>query len=338
MTTLREIAELAQVSTTTVSKVVNGDFSKVSPETRKKIEKLVREKHYYPNRIAKGLVERRSRIIGLLLPSVSNPIYAEMVQGIINLCETAGYSTMLFNTDEKPERESNYINALASYRADGVMLIGNEQSVEKNIELLKHYGIPYVAVDSHSPSAEYSVTVNDREGIYQITSHLIRSGHKEIAFISGHGYVSDENNPRLEGYRAAMRDARLTIRPQLIKIGAYEVQSGYEKALELLYGEEPFTAIVCANDLIAIGACRALRKSGLQVPQDVSITGYDDIFISDSMDPPLSTVKPPIYDVGVVSASMMLKRIRNQLDGPASVTLEPTLVLRSSVTAPRERK
>lgn len=338
MTTLREIAELANVSTTTVSKVVNGDFSKVSPETRKKIEKLVVERHYYPNRIAKGLVEQKSRIIGLLLPSISNPFYAEMVQGIINLCESAGYSTMLFNTDEKPEREANYINALVSYRTDGVMLIGNERSVEKNLELLSRHGIPYVVVDSHTAKAEYSVTVNDYAGIYQMTTHLIRNGHSKIAFISGHGYVSNETNPRLEGYRKAMKDAGLPVNPQLVKMGAYEVQTGYEKSLELVYSDLPFTAIVCANDLIAIGACRAMRKCGLQVPHDVSITGYDNIFVSDILDPPLSTVKPPVYDMGVAAASMMLKRIRKQLDAPAAVTLEPTLMLRSSVGAPRERK
>ncbi len=335
MTTLREIASLANVSTTTVSKVLNGDFRKVSSETKERILAIARERHYYPNRMAKGLAERKSHMIGLLLPSISNPFYAEMARGITNFCEPAGYVTVLFNTDEREDREVNYINTLAGYRADGVMLIGSERTVAGNIVLLKQHGIPYVVVDSHTVTPAYNVIVNDFSGVYRMTKLLIDNGHRNIAFISGQGYISDEKNPRLEGYRAAMQDFGVAVNPLMIEMGAYTVQSGYEKAQLLLSRGLDITALVCGNDLIAVGAYQAVRQRDMKVPRDISVTGYDDIFISDILDPPLTTVRSPVYDMGVAAASMLYKRIHGQLTEPAVQTFEPTIVQRGSVGLPR---
>lgn len=336
MTTLREIASLANVSTTTVSKVLNGDFRKVSIQTRDRILAIAREKHYYPNRMAKGLAERKSHLIGLLLPGIANPFYAELARGITNFCEPAGYVTVVLSTDEREDREINYINTLAGYRADGVMLLGSERTVASNISLVKQHGIPYVVVDSHSASSDYNVTVNDFSGVYRMTKYLINVGHRHIAFISGHGYISDEKNPRLEGYRAAMQDAGVPLNPLMIEMGSYTVQSGYEKAQLLFSRGLDITALVCGNDLIAVGAYQAARQRGLKVPKDISVTGYDDIFISDILDPPLTTVRSPAYEMGVAAASMLYKRIHGQLNEQMTQTFEPAIVQRGSVGLPKE--
>ncbi len=336
MTTLREIASAANVSTTTVSKVLNGDFRKVSADTKERVLAIAREKHYYPNRMAKGLAERKSHIVGLLLPSVANPFYAEMARGVTNFCEPAGYVTVMFSTDERQDREISYITTLAGYHADGVMLVGNERTVESNIKLLTQHGIPYVVVDSHAASADYCVTVEDYSGVHRMTKHLLGAGHRRIAFISGQGYVSDELNPRLRGYRDAMAAAGAAINPLMIEMGAYTVQSGYEKTQLLLSRGLSITAILCGNDLIAVGAYQAVRQRGMKVPRDISIVGYDDIFVSDILDPPLTTVKSPVYDMGVAAASMLYKRIQGQLTEPCAETFEPTLVLRGSVGVPGE--
>lgn len=336
MTTIREIATAANVSTTTVSKVLNGDYSKVSADTKDRVLAIAHEKHYFPNRMARGLAQRKSHMIGLLLPSIANPFYAEMARGITNFCEPAGYVTVMFSTDERQDRELSYIETLAGYHADGVMLVGSERTVVSNVKLLTQYGIRYVVVDSHAASSEYCVTVNDYSGVYRMTEHLLGVGHRRIAFISGQGYESDEQNPRLRGYRDALNAAGTPPNPLLTEIGSYTVQSGYEKTQLLLSRGLSITAILCGNDLIAVGAYQALRQRGLKVPRDISVVGYDDIFVSSILDPPLTTVKSPVYDMGVAAASMLFKRMQGKLDKPCTQTFEPTLVFRGSVGTPRE--
>lgn len=337
MTTLREIAEIADVSTTTVSKVLNGDFSKVSQETRSRIERIAKEKHYVSNRIAKSLVQKKSRIIGILLPSINNPAFSEMASAIINLCESAGYSAMLFNTDEREDREISYLNVLISYHADGVVVVGNERTAVQNMERLNHHGIPCVMLDTAKAEVEYCVGVDDFNGVYHMVEQLIQFGHRKIAFISGQGYISDENNPRLGGYRQALQDKNIETDPMLIEMGNYDDMTGYTKTIRLLSRHLGITAIVCGNDLIATGAYRALRQNHLRIPEDVSVVGYDHIFIADVMDPPLSTVKAPVYDMGVAAASMLMKRIDRKPIATPHVMFEPTLVMRNSVSiAPRD--
>lgn len=337
MTTLREIAELANVSTTTVSKVLNGDYSKVSLETRTRIERIAQDKHYVSNRIAKSLVQRKSRIIGILLPSINNPAFAEMASGIINLCESAGYSTMLFNTDEREDREANYINVLISYHADGVVVIGNERTAVQNMERLNHHEIPCVMLDTSNAAVEYCVSVDDFYGVYHMVEQLIQFGHRKIAFISGQGYISDENNPRLEGYRKALQDQNIEIDPFMIEIGNYDDMTGYTKTIRLLSRHMGITAIVCGNDLIATGVYRALRQNQLRIPEDISVVGYDHIFVADLMDPPLSTVKAPVYDMGVAAASMLMKRIDHKTITSPHIMFAPTLMMRNSVSVPRRK-
>lgn len=338
MTTLREIAELAKVSITTVSKVLNGDCSKVSTETQQRIERIAREQHYVSNRIAKSLVEKKSHIIGILLPTINNPVFAEMASGVINLCETAGYSTMLFNTEEREDREISYLNMLISYHADGVVVVGNERTAVANMNRLNHHGTPYVMLDTANAQVDYRVSVDDFSGVYHMVKQLVQFGHRKIAFISGQGYISDEDNPRLSGYRQALTDHHIAVDPLLIEMGNYDAITGYTKTIRLLSRRLGITAIVCGNDLIATGAYRALRENHLLIPEDVSVVGYDHIFVADIMDPPLSTVKAPVYDMGVAAASMLMKRIDRKPVPNPHIVFEPTLMMRNSVSVPKARE
>ncbi len=340
MATLKDVSRLAGVSIASVSRVMNGDYSGVSGETKERILSAAQKLHYRPNRLARSLVKKRSKIVGLLIPDVSNPYYADLAKGVEQETERNGYNLILCNTQDRVEKEKKYLNLLFEYNVDGLILTGITEPYGESSELLKGYGIPYVVIDRTDANAPVSFSSNGQRGTYLSTEYLIRLGHRQIAFIGGEekaGYPYLDS-PRLQGYESALRAYGLHPDERLIREGSYTIESGYGCARELMKSGLPITAFVCTNDLIAFGVIKAVREMGRQVPGDVSVIGYDDIALCSYFEPKLSTIRQDSQELGKSVCRMLLELVREERSGMVVRSVEPELIIRDSTAPPREKQ
>ncbi len=330
--TIKDISREAAVSIATVSKVLNGDYSKVSDETRDRILKVADELHYRPNLLARGLVSQKFHMIGLIIPDISNPYYADMARGMSDEALRFGYNAMISNTDQMHSRELSAIQSMVEYNVSGLILAGGTNTKQESQELLRRYRIPFVSVENYTAGMEYCVYVDNFTGSYKAVSHLIQRGHRQIAYITGYGSLHAPEDDRLRGFEQAMADHHLPVDPYLLECGSYTMETGYRKTLQLLGRGIPFTAIACGNDLIALGAFRAVREHKMKVPQDISLVGFDDVYLSSTMEPRLTTVKQPAYEIGVYAIKMLLDRIELRTGAEKIKCFEPSLVERDTVS------
>lgn len=329
MATIKDICKLADVSTATVSKVLNGDFSKVSEKTKQRILDTARELNYRPNRLARSLVKQRSNIIGLVVPDIANPYFADLSRGVEDYARNFGYKIILSNSDESREKEQEYLEVLMEYAVDGIIITGNNTS-EDDLAAY-HHAIPMVAIDRYLGDDVCTVGIDNVTGSYIATEYLIRNGHSKIAYVGG--AILDTHLPqnRLHGYLKALRDHHLPIEPALIEGGTYQYETGVRCTNRLLDLKEPFTAMVCGNDLIAFGALHALKEHGMQVPRDVSLVGYDDIYLTELIEPPLTTIRQPTYELGRTAMEYLVKLMNHQPISDRVHNFAPQLVIRQSV-------
>jgi len=331
LVTIKDISREAGVSTASVSKVLNGDYKNVSEETKNKILRISRELNYRPNRLARSLVNNRTNIIGLIISDITNPYFAELAKGIEHRADTAGYKLILCNTDENEEKERSYINMTLEYNLDGVIITGSEKSSSSSsIEELQKYNIPYVSIDREQGDDDYRVYVGNLEGSYIATESIIKNGHTKIAFIGGEG-MHGSRNLRLEGYLKALTEYGIEPDHSLIKIGNYHMETGYQYVKFLIENGSEFTAVVCGNDLIAFGALNAVKDSGLKCPEDISIIGYDDIYLTEMTEPKLTTIKQPSAEIGNYAVEVLLKLMKNEPVEEKVKCFVPYLVERDSV-------
>ena len=336
MATLKDISQLAKVSTASVSRVVNGDYSGVSSETKERILAAAKALHYQPNRIARGLVQKQTRIIGLMIPDVSNPYYADLAKGAEEETERSGYNLILCNTRDSMEKEKKYLDMLLGYNADGVILTGMTSYNPSSSELLRSAGTPYVGIDRVDVDAPISFYSNGQRGTYLSTEYLIHRGHRQIAFIGGE--VEAERlyggQQRMQGYENALQSYGLELDPALELNGTYTIEGGYQCAAALLEKGVPFTAVVCTNDLIAFGVIKAAREKGLRIPEDLSVVGYDDIALCSFFEPKLTTIRQDSYALGKTACAELLARLRGERTGAVVRSVEPQLIIRDSVCTP----
>lgn len=330
--TIKDISRAAGVSTATVSKVLNGDYRKVSDETRDRILKIADEMAYRPNLLARGLVSRKLNMIGIVIPDISNPYYGNMARGISDEAYRHGYTTMISNTDGLAERLTTAIETMAAYSAAGIIVSGGFSDARSLADALKKLRMPYVFLECHVEGLDYCVYVDDYAGSYKAVSHLIERGHTQIACISGNLVASQMDDARTRGYKQALWDNQITLNPYLLEGGSFTFDTGYRKTLQLLARGIPFTAIVCGNDLIAMGAYKAIREQHLQIPQDISLVGFDDLFLATVMEPRLTTVKQPSDEMGICGMNMLADRIEKKKDRLKIRRFEPVLVERESVS------
>lgn len=329
--TLKDISRAANVSTASVSKVLNGDYSRVGLETRERILRIAGELGYHPNLLARGLASRRFMVLGLILPDISNPYYGDLVRGVTDEAMHARYTVMIANTDDQEDRLIASIQMMAGYNAAGVLLVGGTNDPLASVALLSGLRVPHVCLENHVEGLSHCVYLNNYAGARKAVEHLIERGHRQIACISGFAVPDHERDKRTLGYRAALEAHGISVDPRLIAFGGFTFETGYEGTLRLLDSEVPFTAIACANDLIAMGAFRAIRERHLRIPEDISVVGFDDLPLATALEPPLTTVQQPAYDMGGAAARMLLARIDNHLLAQKTICFEPTLVKRNTV-------
>ncbi|MDI7258843.1 MAG: LacI family DNA-binding transcriptional regulator [Thermodesulfobacteriota bacterium] len=307
MATIRDVARKANVSIATVSRVVNNNPHKVNKATRKRVLEAIRGFDYRPNALAKSLLFKKTMTIGIIIPDISNPYYAEIVRGIQDVADQHGYAVMLQNTDRKQERIVNYIYLLREKAADGVIFSGGIIHRDEIFGVLRELRERVVVIGRHKGDFP-AVLVDNVGGAAQAIHHLIDLGHKRIGFIGGPD-KSTTAKDRLKGYRNAIDQRGYPFDKILIKQGDLTPQSGYLAARELLMQRNRPTAIFAANDQMAFGTINAAKGAGLSVPDDLAVVGFDNIPLSSYFEPSLTTVEIPMYSIGVAAMGMLVDLI-----------------------------
>lgn len=324
--TIKEIAEIANVSSATVSKVLNDKAPYISDETKKKIFEIARREGYIPNAVAKSLKVKSTKTIGIIIPDVMNLFFSELARGIEDAAEKRGYSVILCNSDNNEEKEKKYIQVLQEKMVDGIILTASEKSVERSLNMRK---IPMVLLDRdiNTDAKVGKIFVDNETGEYEACKYMIDKGIKEIAFISSN-VISKSSSQRLNGYKKALSDNGIEIDEDLIYLDSYTIETGFNGVIEILKKKD-FKGICCGNDLIAIGAINALKMKSINVPEDVKVIGFDDIQISKYINPPLTTIKQPIYRMGREAVDMLINMI-NGYDMDYEIILKTSLIERMS--------
>lgn len=327
--TIKDIASLAGVSKTTVSKVINNKDDSISAATKDKILQIMKEQNYVPNKLAQGLVTKRTKTIGLLIPDIRNPFFTDISRGAEDYARKEGYNIIFSNTDEDYEKEVQCVSMLCEKMVDGIIFApsSNTSEEENRYSDLK---IPIVLVDKHIDiqNAKGVVKVDNKNGTYEATKYLIKQGHKEILYLSG-PLKNDIAKERLNGYIRALEKNGGVFKKENVIEGQYKYEWSYEyiKSLDKIN----FSAICCANDLIAIGAIQALRERNLKIPQDISIVGFDDIQTAKLIDPSLTTIRQPAYEMGQKASEILINSLNNKnTDSTGVITFKPTLIVRNS--------
>lgn len=330
MASLQEVARHAKVSIATVSRVLNKS-DKVVPETRATVEKALRELGYRPSRVARRLRMKggRAHLVGLIIPDIQNPFYAEIARGVEDAAYAAEYALLLCNSDENPEKERFYLEVMRSESVDGIVLPPFDDTDAAVIEIAAT-GMPVVCVDRSMVKLKTDlVEVDNHRGAFEAVSHLLDKGHKNIGLIEGRPHVSTSRERR-RGYLDALAERGVTVRKDLMRSGDFKQESGRVLANELLALRKPPTALFVCNNLMTVGALATIHQRGLRVPQDVAIVGFDDLPWAEALDPPLTVVRQPAYDVGRQAMELLLKRIMEPERAPVTVRLLPELVARRS--------
>ncbi len=304
LSTIRDVAKRARVSIATVSRVIRSSPHKVNDETRSKILRAVKELGYRPNALAQGLIMKKSMTIGVIIPDISNPYYAEIVRGIQDTAEGFGYAVVLQNTDRKKERILRCIEVLREKQADGIILSGGHIHGDEILSSLEAIAGRIVVIGRYEVEAP-SVRVDNRGGAINAVRHLIDFGHDQIGFISG-PKTSTSIVDRFHGYREALEQNGQPYQKIWVKQGNLTPESGYQAAKEILGLKKRPTAILACNDLMAFGAVHAAKSLGLGVPEDLAVIGFDNIPLSSYFEPPLTTVEIPMYGVGKATLQMLV--------------------------------
>lgn len=293
--TIADVARRAGVSTATVSRVLAG-VGQARPETRKRVEAAAVELEYRPSGIARSLKSRTTRTLGLIVTDIENPFFPELVRAIEDAARAAGYAVLLCNADDDPDREAAYLDLLVERRVDGVVIAASSLGSHHR-EWLASPPLPVVLVNTTAHGVALPAIVSDNlAGGRLAVEHLLESGHRRI------GYLEAPRNPdsgdRLAGARAAFTAARRPTGDLVLAAGEPGVAGGERATRELLARTPDATAVFAYNDLMAIGAMRAIKASGRQVPQDVSVIGFDDVALAAFVDPPLTTMAQSTAELG----------------------------------------
>jgi LacI family transcriptional regulator len=329
--TITDVARVAKVSIQTVSAVVNRKPG-ISDPTRERVLQAIEQLQYRPNGIASSLRAQKSHTIGVVIPTITNPFFPEFVRGAEDAASGKGYSIFLCNADEDTEKEIQYLRLLQRHRVAGILVSyvsGPASSAPVLTELASHH-LPIACLGTAQPGRGIvSLRVSESEITRVATQHLLELGHRRISFITPppSKYIAQM---RIDGYKRALIDAGLPIRPEYLVDGGFDLRDGLRGAEKLLSLRHPPTAVVAANDLVAIGVISTLKKHGQRVPADLSIVGIDDIQMASLLDPPLTTISQPIYEMGRQGMENILLRIQDpQLDA-SEIMFTTQLIIRNS--------
>jgi LacI family transcriptional regulator len=329
--TLVDVARLAGVHTATASRALNpATRGQVSESTATRVVEAARALNYQPNRMARGLRTNRTFTVGVLIPDITNPLFPPIVRGIEDVLASAGYTALLANSDNDPETERLHVETMLARQVDG-LIMATARLHDPLVEEAAASGVPVVLVNRRSEDDRIpSVVPDDGKGIRLAVRHLASIGHTRIAHVAGPLHVST-GLARHRAFLEAMREEALEPYEDLIAFAKwFTVEEGARAFRALLRANKRFTALVTANDLIAIGCYDVLAEQGLRCPEDLSITGYNDIPLLDKLHPPLTTVRLAQYEIGATAANLLLEPAADPNVPARTILVEPTLIVRGS--------
>ncbi len=332
--TLEDVARKSGVSTATVSRALN-DPTRVSKKTRERVEAMVAALGYTPNFGARALASNRTNTIGAVIPTMENAIFAQGLQALQEELGEAGVTLLVATSNYDPEKEAQQVRTLLGRGVDGVALIGEARGVEI-YELLERRGVPFVLMWTWRRDCPWPcVGFDNRAAARRLTERVLELGHRNIAMIAGVTHGNDRAEMRVCGVRDAIRAAGLPLEDKRIIEVEYSLDASAAAAKRLLAHDRKPTTIICGNDVLAAGAMIGIRELGLNVPNDVSVTGFDDIELSLVLDPPLTTIHVPHRRMGQSAAQLLLLLCAGE-DNVTRVNFEPDLVERKSLVAINE--
>ncbi|TNG94438.1 LacI family DNA-binding transcriptional regulator [Pasteurellaceae bacterium USgator11] len=330
MATMKDIARLAQVSTSTVSHVINNSRF-VSDEIRDKVLAVVRELNYTPSALARSLKIKETKTIGMLVTASANPFFAEVLRSVERYCHRHQYNLILSYTDGDGERLQRNLETLIRKQVDGLILMCAESHWQLNDDISQRLQLPMVMLDWWPTALNADkVHENSEYGGYLATKTLIDAGHRDIAIITGSFKKSLALN-RLNGYQTALSQAGIPFRQDRVFESHFDIVSGIESMQQILRLDPRPSAVFACSDTIAIGAYQAVWRAGLQVGKDISIIGYDNIELAQYLSPPLTTIHQSKNNLAKQAVEMLLQRIKQPDSENRTLTLQPHLVWRESV-------
>jgi len=334
--TINDVAKLAKVSKSTVSKVLNEQDG-ISEKTREKVLATMEKLNYHPSMVAKSLKSRKTKAIGLMLPSITNPVFPTILKGVEDTALENGYVIVFCNSDEKIEKESLYFEIFKNRWVDGIIfsvVTGNKEE-ESYIRAIYEKGTPVVLIDREIDGYFANVVmIDNKKSAFDATTHLLELNHRKIGCITGPLNIKMFAK-RLQGYRKALAEYGIEFNEDLVKEADLTIKGGSLAVKELLSQKELPTAIFACNDFMAIGAIKELQRNGLKVPNDVSVIGFDDIPLASLVTPSLTTIAQPLYEMGVEAMNLLMRLMEKKGASRRKILLDTQLVIRDSTSKPK---
>lgn len=331
--TMKHIAKLCGVSVATVSKVVNGKDEDVRVETKQRVLKVIKEEGYFINTLARSMKTKNTKTLGLIVPDIKNGYYTDISRGAEDMAMKKGYGLFLCNTDDSIKKEISYLVKLMEKQVDGIIIIASMERNPVMEELLK-INVPFAVLNNATSYRDYSVRVevDTYKGMHEGVSHLIGLGHRNIMYLQGET-VLPFGEEKLRGYRDALLDHEIPFRNEFIATTSFKVEGAYEYLSE--HGLKPeTTAIICGNDLMALGVLNWAKEECIDVPGDLSIIGYDDSIFSTISSPKITTVNQNCLKVGGILVEELLKKIDTNDVTQMNIPVGTSLVIRESTGKP----
>ena len=327
--TIKDIAKIAGVSAVTVSRALNNKPD-ISSKTKNLILKIAEELEYKPNGLAKSLVTRKTKTLGVLIPNTTDAFFSEVIQGIADECLKFGYSLVLSHTNGSADDELQYLRLLQEKRVEGLFVYPVQED-NRYIDEFKKIKIPFVFLNRHTPAIECDYVANDNQkGAYLAVEHLIQKGHKQIVYMCNKPN-SSSGIERIAGCKKAMSDNGLALENLKIIVCDSTMDSCYKITKQIFENKKHLSAIFCWDDKLAIGAMKAVHEKGLKMPQDIALIGYNDIEISKYLFPPLTTIRQATFKIGTTASKILLERLETGKSlNYKQIIFEPKLIARET--------
>ncbi|MBI3678933.1 MAG: LacI family DNA-binding transcriptional regulator [Acidobacteria bacterium] len=333
--TIKDIARLAEVSHSTVSRALRNS-PLVKAETAERIRRIVEEFGYRPSAIARSLATRRTKTIGVVVTTIADLFVAGVVTGIEDVASDHGYSVFLANSNADPDREVRVVASFEERRVDGVVVTASRVGA-LYLPMLSRMRVPIVLLNNQHPSEfAHSVMIENTAASREATRHLVELGHRRVAYL-GDRYGQHCDTERFGGYRQALDVAGLPFLPQLVVHGDGRPASGRQAMARLLELAEPPTAVFCYDDMMALGALRQIHACGLRVPDDISVVGFDDLPIAEYTEPPLTTVRQPMRQMGHLAMQTLLLLLEGS-ESKHNIKVPGELIIRETTAPPNDRR
>jgi len=329
---IHDVARKAGVSSATVSRVLAGNES-VNLQLRTRVLDAVRELNYRPNRVAQSLRVQKSSTIGLIIPDIQNALFLSLVRAVEDLAYVHQFTVILCNTDDNSEKQKSYLDIVQSQQAAGIIVVPTSPKDGTVLSSIQAAGTPIVLVDREVAGFKAdTVIVDNVRGAHLAIAHLIDLGKERIAILAGPQTLTP-GRERLQGYFAAFSEAGVDPASELVRVGTFKRDSGYELTHQLMNLPHPPDAIFASNNLMALGCLRALHELHVRIPDQVALVGFDDMPWAEDLNPPLTAITQPSYELGQQALELLLNRIKNPNASYRKVILQPQLIIRESCGA-----